>query len=149
MHRRVATSNSTQREDGISASINTTRATKRTTSSSSSKSGIFLLLIAGLVGLLTYQNILSKQELDSILKEESLQITTVRAELDLQKSLFEEERRKLKTRVEAAEMKANNANAEDKEKMDQIEEQNEFYREQMDHLKREMQKDAKFNVLEK
>jgi uncharacterized protein HemX len=149
MHRRAAPSNSTSKEDVTTAHTNTFRSTtKRNASSSSSKSGIFLLIIiiAGLVGLLMYQNNVSKQEMNTILREENVQMGRMKSELELQKSVFEEEKRKLQNEVKAAERKAVVSNDVVEEKK---EDQSEFLRGQVDHLKEEMQKSAKFNVLEK
>ena len=82
--------------------------------------------------------------MNAILKEENAQIGTIRSELELQKSLFEEEKRKLQDELKAAEINAVSNAAEEKE-----EDQSEFFREQVDHLKGVMKESSKKNVLEK
>lgn len=85
--------------------------------------------------------------MNTILREENVQMGRMKSELELQKSVFEEEKRKLQNEVKAAEkMKAVVSNDVVEEKK---EDQSEFLRGQVDHLKEEMQKSAKFNVLEK
>ena len=94
---------------------------------------------------------MSKQEIDIILRDENVQMGRMKSELELQKSVFEEEKRKLQNEVKAiaAEMKMKAAVAKDAVVKEEKEDQSEFLRGQVDHLKEEMQKSAKFNVLEK
>ena len=143
MHRRVATNNSSQRDESLHTS--SFRPTKRAASSSSTNSGVvyLLIIIVGLIGLLLYQKEATNQEINGLLKEEQTQIGAIQSELELQKSIFEEERKQLKNELKNAEQKQSlSAETGDID-------QSEFFRRRYDSLKEEMQNSAKFNAIEK
>ena len=139
MHRRAPPSSTlSQREDALHQG--TFKPVYRPPSSSSKSRAAYLLIILALVGLLVYQDQASKRELNDVLNEEKQQIDKLKSEIELQKSIFEEERKQIKNEFEHGQKKDSATGDVD---------QSEFFRKQVDHLREEMQKSAKINTIEK